>query len=137
MSITYKQLNTRKFGNFISHSPDGSVTTSFLTTPPTSTYLIAFIVSDFDHLASSDPNRAIPQRAFSRSNAVHLNELILEAGEDILDDLAEYIGVDYSLPKMDQAAIPDFAAGAMENWGLVTYRSVQRMNAPSKGLNLT
>ncbi|XP_037044998.1 aminopeptidase N-like [Bradysia coprophila] len=101
---------------------DGSVTTSFETTPPTSTYLIAFIVSDFEYLESADLSRRVHQRVFSRSNAVHLNELVLEAGEEILDELEDYIGVDYSLPKMDQAAIPDFSAGAMENWGLVTYR---------------
>lgn len=84
--------------------------------------MIAFIVSDFGYLESTDLSRRVHQRAFSRPNAVHLNELVLEAGELILDELEEYIDVDYSLPKMDQAAIPDFAAGAMENWGLVTYR---------------
>lgn len=108
-------------------SDDGSVTTSFDSTPPTSTYLIAFIVSDFEYLESADLSRRVHQRVFSRSNAVHLSELTLEAGEDILDELEDYIGVDYSLPKMDQAAIPDFSAGAMENWGLVTYR-LDKMN---------
>lgn len=68
-------------------------------------------MSDFAYLESSDPNRRVPQRAFSRPNAVHLNEMVLEAGEDILDELEEYIAVDFSLPKMDQAGIPDFAAG--------------------------
>lgn len=84
--------------------------------------MIAFIVSDFEYLESTDLSRRVHQRVFSRSNAVHLNELVLEAGEEILDELESYIQVPYSLPKMDQAGIPDFSAGAMENWGLVTYR---------------
>lgn len=84
--------------------------------------MIAFIVSDFEYLESSDLSRRVHQRVFSRPNAVHLSELVLEAGEEILDELEDFIGVDYSLPKMDQAGIPDFSAGAMENWGLVTYR---------------
>ncbi len=79
-------------------------------------------MSDFAYLESTDRSRRVHQRVFSRPNAVHLNELVLEAGEEILDELEDYIGVDYSLPKMDQAGIPDFSAGAMENWGLVTYR---------------
>lgn len=90
-------------------------------TPLTSTYLIAFIISDFEYLASG-PNAAIPHRAISRPNALGLNHVVLDAGERILDAIAEYVGVEYTLPKMDQVAIPDFSAGAMENWGLVTYR---------------
>lgn len=102
-------------------SDDGSVTTEFDETPLMSTYLVAFIISDFGHLASSE-TRAVPQRTFGRPNAVHQSHLMLNAGERILDALVDFLGVDYSLPKMDQVGVPDFAAGAMENWGLVTYR---------------
>lgn len=102
-------------------SSDGSVTTTFEETVPTSTYLLAFIVSDFEFL-SNENEGVVPHRTMSRPNAVHLTEFALEVGVELLDVLVEFIGVPYSLPKMDQAAIPDFAAGAMENWGLVTYR---------------
>ena len=43
-------------------------------------------------------------------------------GPTILHYYEEYFNMSYPLPKMDMAAIPDFAAGAMENWGLITYR---------------
>ncbi|KAG4068501.1 hypothetical protein HA402_004842 [Bradysia odoriphaga] len=98
---------------------DGSVTTFFNGGPPTSTYLIAFIVSDFEFLENEFDGR-VPHRTLARPNAVHLTEFALQTGVDMLDALNDYIGVSYTLPKMDQAAIPDFS-GAMENWGLVTY----------------
>ncbi|XP_058065216.1 aminopeptidase N-like [Anopheles bellator] len=93
-------------------------TTKFETTPVMSTYLLAFVVSDF--LARIQGTH----RVYVRGNAFEEATLALDAGSKILTALDTHLGITYAqyMPKMDQIAIPDFAAGAMENWGLVTYR---------------
>ncbi len=78
------------------------------------------MVSNFTYL--SDSNTTIPQRAFARSNIIDGSEFILDVGNQMLDALVNYFGVNYSLPKLDQVGIPNFRYGAMENWGLVKYR---------------
>ncbi|ETN61383.1 protease m1 zinc metalloprotease [Anopheles darlingi] len=93
-------------------------TTKFETTPLMSTYLIAFVVSDF--LRRGDNQH----RVFARPNAFQELPFALEASRLILQVLDDHLGVPYTnyMEKIDQVALPDFAAGAMENWGLVTYR---------------
>ncbi|XP_052862206.1 aminopeptidase N-like [Anopheles cruzii] len=103
----------------VSSNVDGDMrTTKFETTPVMSTYLLAFVVSDFLFRTQGT------QRVFVRENAFNEATLALEAGNKILAALDTHLGITYAqyMPKMDQIAIPDFAAGAMENWGLVTYR---------------
>lgn len=87
------------------YSPDGSVTTEFETTPLMSTYIVAFHVSEFPYVTSSPP-RSIPQRVFSRSNAINSTYSALEASELLIDALSDYIGIEYSLPKLDHLAVP-------------------------------
>lgn len=70
-----------------------------------STYLVAFHISNFTHITSSPP-RPIPQRMFSRSTAIGSTDLALESGELLLDALSEYVGINFTLPKMDQIAVP-------------------------------
>lgn len=78
------------------------------------------MVSDFSNI--SNPESTIPQHAFARSNIIDSSEFILDVGNQMLDELVNYFGVNYSLPKLDQVGIPNFRYGAMENWGLVKYR---------------
>ncbi|GJQ73763.1 hypothetical protein Trydic_g18704 [Trypoxylus dichotomus] len=84
------------------------------------TYLVAFIVSEMDFTEEGN------QRVYAAP--AHIadgrGEYGLTMGIEILDVMANFTNISYVLPKMYQAAIPDnwFAAGAMENWGLVTYR---------------
>lgn len=93
------------------------VTTNFLKTNKMSTYLLAFVVSDFE---TRNLGR---QLIHARPNAIDDTEFGLVAGDKILDKLSEYTGISYYdyNPKIAQIAIPDWGSGAMENWGLVTY----------------
>lgn len=98
------------------------VISSFERTPYVQTYLIAFLISDFKFIEDLD-DEGIPHRIHGIPEDIDdgFGDLALNVSRNLLDGFADYVGVNYSLPKMDQAAIPDFAAGAMENWGLVTY----------------
>ncbi|KAG0720640.1 Aminopeptidase Ey [Chionoecetes opilio] len=94
----------------------GWVWDHFQTTVPMSTYIVAFVVSDFNHTENGNFS------VWSRGAVLEEAKRALEIGPQLLSFFAEYLGVAYPLPKMDMVALPDFAAGAMENWGLVTYR---------------
>ncbi|XP_075168466.1 aminopeptidase N-like [Haematobia irritans] len=83
-----------------------------------STYLVAFIISDFKY--SEGTLNGLTQRVYSRPGSENEQEWGLVSGMLITQRLAEYYGVDFMLPKLDQAAIPN-KGGAMENWGMATY----------------
>lgn len=115
MKTSYKHLNYR--------SDNGRVVTTFERTPIMPTYLLAFIVSDFAYNGNDGNVEQTPQRVYAQPNRVGETDYALQSAIDILEAQEAYIGFTYDLPKLDQAAIPDFSAGAMENWGLVTYRT--------------
>lgn len=81
-----------------------------------STYLVAFVVSDFQHL--SDGTFAV----WARDQALNQARYALDIGPRILRHFEDFFSIKFPLPKIDMVALPDFAAGAMENWGLITYR---------------
>ncbi|XP_024875821.1 aminopeptidase N isoform X2 [Temnothorax curvispinosus] len=85
---------------------------------PMSTYLVAFIVSDFDVRKSEDGNF----RVWARHDAINQSQYSLNIGPKVLRYYEDYFKIKFPLPKMDMVALPDFSAGAMENWGLITYR---------------
>ncbi|XP_016375175.1 aminopeptidase N-like [Sinocyclocheilus rhinocerous] len=96
--------------------------TTFAPTEVMSTYLLAFIVSDFIFIEQNIENLQI--RIFARQEAINAGqgEYALSVTGPILKFFEKYYNVPYPLPKSDQIALPDFNTGAMENWGLITYR---------------
>lgn len=68
-------------------------------------YLIAFHISTFPNVTSSTP-RSIPHRIFSRSDAINSTRLALESSELLIEAISDYIGIEYSLPKIDHVAVP-------------------------------
>ena len=90
-----------------------------------STYLIAFVVSEFDSEASEDGTLKV----WARKEAIEQAKYSAGIGRAILDKIEEFLlETKYQLSKMDEVAVPDFSAGAMENWGICTYRSVSMPN---------
>jgi aminopeptidase N len=85
---------------------------------PMSTYLVAFIVADFEARHSETGNVSV----WTRKDALDQSAYSLEIGPLILHYFENYFQIKFPLPKIDMVALPDFAAGAMENWGLITYR---------------
>lgn len=84
------------------------------------TYLVAFVVSDFTYVSE------LNHRVFGKPHIVadHMMDYALTAGIQILDAIEDFVGIPYTLSKMDQIGLPNeyYAYGAMENWGLVVYR---------------
>lgn len=100
-----------------------SETLQFDETALMSTYLIAFVISDFT-CSEGESINDVPYQICSRSEANITRDWALEIGPQLVQSLNDFTDFDYNVSKskLDQVAIPDFAAGAMENWGLVTYR---------------
>lgn len=75
-----------------------------------STYLIAFVISDFQYKEKMTEN-GFRHRVFAQPSEIENTRYALEEGERILDAMRDYLQVNFSLPKMDQIAIPQFSAG--------------------------
>ena len=92
----------------------------FRTTPRMSTYLVAMLVGDFACLKGKA--EGVPIRVCTTPDKVKLGEFALQGAEHYLKYYDRYFGIKYPMPKLDLVGIPDFEAGAMENFGAITYR---------------
>lgn len=101
---------------------NGKKKVTFATSPPMSTYLVAFIIGDLKYIETNDFR--VPVRVYATAGSEHLGKYSLDLAAKTLKFYEETFDSKFPLPKMDMVAIPDFSAGAMENWGLITYRLV-------------
>ncbi|KAK3929336.1 Aminopeptidase N [Frankliniella fusca] len=111
-----------------------TITTEFDETLPMSTYLLAWVVSDFKYTSNKDGTFS----TWGRSNLLNAKTAWLSqtVGPAALEALKDFTGIAYALPKVDQFAIPDFDEGAMENWGLVTYREEYLLETPDTNIRI-
>lgn len=106
--------------NCSSVEQDNYMLTTFEKTLSMPTYLVAFVVSDFESLPSSD----LKYHIFTPPGSTEAAKFSLESAPKVLNWFTSYLSHPYILSKCDFVAIPDFEMGAMENWGLITFRAI-------------
>ncbi|KAL5333550.1 peptidase family M1-domain-containing protein [Aspergillus crustosus] len=101
----------------------GKKIVKFNTSPVMSTYLVAFIVGHLNYIETK--NFRVPIRVYATPDQdIEHGRFSLDLAARTLEFYEKAFDSDFPLPKMDMVAVPDFSAGAMENWGLITYRIV-------------
>jgi aminopeptidase N len=105
--------------------------TTFETTPIMSTYLLAFIIGEMHCVETKTKDGIV---ICTWASVAHPQKFLEYANSEavvILDFFTDYFQTPFPLKKLDQVALPDFEAGAMENWGLITYREVALLADPN------
>ena len=114
---------------------DGAILHTFATSPPLPSYLVAFAVGDFDLVEGR--KEPFPIRVVTTKGRAPLAGLALDVAAALVDRLGDYFDMRYPYAKLDLVAVPDFAAGAMENPGLVTFRDVLLLLDPDHATTST
>ena len=105
--------------------------TTFDTTPRMSTYLVAWVAGEL-HKKSAKTTRDVEVNVWATpAQPAASLDFALDIAVRTIEFYEEYFGTDYPLPKSDHVALPDFTSGAMENWGLITYREVALLADPA------
>ena len=94
---------------------------TFTPTPKMSTYILAFIVGELEYV-ESQTKEGVQVRVFTTPGKKEQARFALDVATKVLSFYQNYFAIEYPLPILDLIAIPDFDAGAMENWGAVTFR---------------
>lgn len=96
----------------------------FDTTPRMSSYLLAFAIGDLHGQTAKTKNGTEVGVFATRAHSLDKTDFALDIATRVIEFYEDYFGVKYPIPLSYHVALPDFSAGAMENWGLVTYREV-------------
>ena len=96
----------------------------FATTPRMSSYLLAFVVGDLQGVTAKTKNGTLVGVYSTKAHPLSNLDFSLDIAVRSIEFYEDYYGVKYPIPQSLHIALPDFSAGAMENWGLVTYREV-------------
>ena len=107
----------------------------FAKTPVMSTYLVYLGVGEFEYLSSKTGKTQI--RVVTTKGNKSKGLFSLSLGKRLLKSYEDYFGIKYPLPKLDLIAIPDFASGAMENWGAITFRETLLLYDPKNSSTKT
>jgi puromycin-sensitive aminopeptidase len=111
----------------------GKHSISFKTTPKMSSYLVALVVGNFEYVEGSADG--VPIRVWTTPGKKQMGNYALQVGEQCVKYFDNYFGIKYPFEKLDLIGLPDFAAGAMENTGAITFRDalllVDDKNAPT------
>ncbi|KAF3695860.1 Endoplasmic reticulum aminopeptidase 2 [Channa argus] len=101
----------------------------FATSVKMSTYLVAFVICDFKSVTATTSS-GVQVSIYAAPEKWLQTHYALEVAVKMLDFYEEYFNIRFPLPKQDLIAIPDFQSGAMENWGLTTYRETSLLFDP-------
>ena len=121
----------------VEKSSSGMKKVTFERTPVMSTYLLAWAFGDFEYVEAFtnrkyQGGKPIPVRVYTTRGLKEQGRFGLENAHQIIDYFSEIFKIDYPLPKADLLAVHEFSHGAMENWGLVTYRTTAILFDPEK-----
>ena len=108
--------------------------TLFHTTPKMSTYLLFLGVGRFDYV--SEKYNGVSYRVLTVPGKKSYAMLALDYAKKFVSHHEKYFGIKYMLPKLDLIAIPDFAAGAMENWGAITFREYMLLGTEESSVSV-
>ena len=109
---------------------DGTKAVRFKPSPRMSTYLVALVVGDMACVQAKAANGTL-MRVWTTRGKEEQGRFALENAVKLLSYYNRYFGIPYPLEKLDHIAVPDFAAGAMENWGAITYRETALLFDPA------
>ncbi|KAF9286925.1 hypothetical protein BGZ68_002411 [Mortierella alpina] len=105
---------------------NGMQEVTFLKTPIMATYLLAWMIGDFDYIeayTSGEFNgEPVPCRVYAPVGLATYGQYSLDLAVKSVEYFSRLFNIPYPLPKLDLVAVPDFSPGAMENWGLITFR---------------